>query len=125
MRFDRMCTSAELIAPRIKAHPAVKALRFPGLIGDPSHNLASTQMERFGFLISFVLGSEDEAENFINGCELMAAATSFGGVHTSAERRTKRGDAVPPGFVRLAIGCEPAEDLWAAIKASLDRIAAA
>lgn len=125
VRFDRMCTTAELLAPRIKAHPAVKSLRFPGLPGDPSHNLASTQMQRFGFLISFVLESEDEAENFINGCELMAAATSFGGVHTSAERRSKRGDAVPPGFVRLAVGCEPAEDLWAAIKASLDRIAAA
>ncbi|CAM5317198.1 cystathionine gamma-lyase [Mycolicibacterium aubagnense] len=122
VRFDRMCNTAELLAPRIKAHPAVRSLRFPGLQGDPSHNLASTQMERFGFLISFVLDSEDDAEAFINGCELMAAATSFGGVHTSAERRTKRGDAVPPGFVRLAVGCEPAEELWAAIKASLDRI---
>lgn len=122
VRFDRMCNTAELLAPRIKAHPAVRSLRFPGLQGDPSHNLASTQMERFGFLISFVLDSEDDAEAFINGCELMAAATSFGGVHTSAERRTKRGDAVPPGFVRLAVGCEPAEELWAAIKASLDRL---
>ena len=121
VRFDRMCTTAERIAPRIKAHPAVRSIRFPGLVGDPSHNLASTQMERFGFLISFELDSEEKAEDFINGCELMAAATSFGGVHTSAERRTKRGDAVPPGFVRLAVGCEPAEELWAAIKNSLDR----
>lgn len=120
VRFDRMCNTAEFLAPRIKAHPAVKSLRFPGLQGDPSHNLATSQMERFGFLISFVLDSEDAAEDFINGCELMAAATSFGGVHTSAERRTKRGDAVPPGFVRLAVGCEPAEELWAAVKASLD-----
>nr|MBA3447163.1 cystathionine gamma-lyase [Pseudaminobacter sp.] len=98
LRFDRMCTSAELIAPRLKAHPAVQALRFPGLEGDPSHNLARVQMQRFGFLISFTLASGEQAEDFINGCELMQPATSFGGVHTSAERRQRRGDAVAPGF---------------------------
>jgi cystathionine gamma-lyase len=122
VRFDRMCSSAEVIARRLKEHPAVKLVRFPGLEGDPSHNLARAQMERFGFLISIVLDSEDQAEDFINGCTLMQAATSFGSVHTSAERRNKRGDAVPPGFVRIAIGCEPAEELWTAIKASLDNV---
>ncbi|TIS83527.1 MAG: cystathionine gamma-lyase, partial [Mesorhizobium sp.] len=97
-------------------------LRFPGLEGDPSHNLARAQMERFGFLISFELTSEEKAEDFINNCALIESATSFGGVHTSAERRSKRGDAVPPGFVRLAVGCEPVEELWQAIEASLDRL---
>lgn len=76
-------------------------------------------MTRFGFLISLTLESEEKAEEFINGCELMQAATSFGGVHTSAERRTRRGDAVPPGFVRLSVGCEPVEELWKAIDAAL------
>jgi cystathionine gamma-lyase len=123
VRFDRMCSSAETIARRLKDHRAVSGLRFPGLEGDASHNLARAQMERFGFLISFELASEEKAEDFINNCALIEAATSFGGVHTSAERRSKRGDAVPPGFVRLAIGCEPVEDLWQAIEASLDRIA--
>jgi cystathionine gamma-lyase len=122
VRFERMCDTAEYIAPRLKAHPKVRSVRFPGLEGDPSHNLARVQMERFGFLISFVLASEDAAEDFINGCELMQAATSFGAVHTSAERRTRRGDIVPPGFIRMSVGCEPAEELWAAIKASLDRL---
>jgi cystathionine gamma-lyase len=124
VRFDRMCASAEVIARRLKDHPAVGGLRFPGLESDPSHNLARVQMERFGFLISFVLASEDKAEDFINECALMHAATSFGGVHTSAERRTKRGDAVPPGFVRLSVGCEPVEELWKAIEASLDKLTA-
>lgn len=122
VRFERMCSSAGLIARRLQAHPAVRNVRYPGLENDPAHNLASSQMERFGFLISIVLASEDKAEDFINGCALMQAATSFGGVHTSAERRTRRGDAVPPGFVRISIGCEPAEELWAAMKQSLDRL---
>mgnify|MGYP001548578751 FL=1 len=79
-------------------------------------------MERFGFLISFELASEDKAEDFINNCDLMQAATSFGGVHTAAERRSKRGVAVPAGFVRLSVGWEPVEELWKAIEASLDKI---
>lgn len=122
VRFDRMCSSAETIARRLKGHRAVSGLRFPGLQSDASHNLARAQMERFGFLISFELASEDKAEDFINNCALVESATSFGGVHSSAERRSKRGDAVPPGFVRLAIGCEPVEELWQAIQASLDRL---
>ncbi|PBC03180.1 cystathionine gamma-lyase [Mesorhizobium sp. WSM3860] len=122
VRFDRMCSSAETIARRLKAHRAVSGLRFPGLEGDPSHNLARAQMERFGFLISFELASEEKAEDFIDDCALIESATSFGSVHTSAERRSKRGDAVPPGFVRLAVGCEPVEELWQAIQESLDRL---
>ncbi|RUV98600.1 MULTISPECIES: cystathionine gamma-lyase [unclassified Mesorhizobium] len=124
VRYDRMCSSAETIARRLKGHRAVSGLRFPGLESDPSHNLARAQMERFGFLISFELASEEKAEDFINNCALIESATSFGGVHTSAERRSKRGDAVPPGFVRLAVGCEPVEELWQAIEASLDGLAA-
>ena len=120
VRFDRMCSSAEVIARRLKGHGAVTSVRFPGLEDDPSHNLATTQMERFGFLIGLDLGSAASAEAFIDACTLIQPATSFGGVHTSAERRARWGDAVAPGYVRLSVGCEPAEELWKAIEASLD-----
>ena len=65
VRFDRMCKSAETIARRLKAHPKIEAMRFPGLEDDPSHNLAAAQMQRFGFLIALTLGSEAAAESFI------------------------------------------------------------
>jgi len=120
VRFDRMCSSAEILARRFAEHPTVKAVRFPGLEGDPSHNLARAQMERFGFLVGVTLGSEAEAEAFINGCALIQPATSFGGVHTSAERRARWGDAVAPGFVRVSVGCEPIEELWKAMASALD-----
>jgi cystathionine gamma-lyase len=119
VRFDRMCASAETIAARLKAHPKVQALRFPGIADDPSHNLARMQMQRFGFLIGLTLESEHAAERFIDRCTLIQPATSFGGVHTSAERRARWGDAVAPGFVRLSIGCEPVEELWAALENAL------
>jgi len=120
VRFDRMCRSAELIAGRLAAHPAVAAVRYPGLPDDPSHNLARMQMDRFGFLIGLTLGSEAAAERFIDGCALIQPATSFGGVHTSAERRARWGDAVAAGYVRLSVGCEPAEELWAAMDEALN-----
>lgn len=123
VRFDRMCGSAETIAPRLRDHPAVRSVRFPGLAGDPAHNLARTQMDRFGFLIGLTLADEARAEAFIDACPLIQPATSFGGVHTSAERRARWGDAVDPGFVRLSVGCEPREVLWKALEASLDAIA--
>ncbi len=122
LRFERMCRSAETIAPRLKAHSAVRAVRYPGLPDDPSHNLAAAQMLRFGSLIGLTLDSADKAEAFIDGCALLQPATSFGSVHSSAERRARWGDAVAPGFVRLSLGCEPTEELWSAIEASLDAL---
>ncbi|GKY87243.1 cystathionine gamma-lyase [Sinisalibacter aestuarii] len=119
LRFSRMCDSAEAIAPRLATHPAVRAIRYPGLPEHPGHTLAARQMRRNGFLIGMELESADAAERFIGRCPLIEAATSFGGVHTSAERRARWGDAVAPGYVRLSVGTEPVEALWAALEAAL------
>ena len=122
VRFDRMCTSAEVIAVRLAGHPAVSKVRFPGLTGDSAHALAKRQMLRFGFLIGLWLKDAETADGFINDCRFLQPATSFGGVHSSSERRARWGDQVAPGFVRLSVGCEPVEELWAAIRESLDRL---
>ena len=119
LRLDRMCRTAGIVAERLATHPAVRAIRYPGLPKDPAHNLATRQMLRPGFLIGLTLASGAAADAFIAACPFLRPATSFGGVHTSAERRDRWGDAVAPGFVRLAIGCEPAEELWAALEAAL------
>ncbi len=121
IRFDRMCRTAGVIAERLSAHAGVK-LRYPGLSSDPSHNLARQQMATAGFLIGLTLNSAKAAEDFITGCPFLRPATSFGGVHSSAERRDRWGDAVAPGFVRLAIGCEPAEELWPALDRALREV---
>ncbi len=122
VRFDRMCASAQVLAERLSSHPAVKQLRYPGLPNDPSHALALAQTNRFGFLLSLTLESETKADAFINACPLLRPATSFGGVHSSAERRARWGDDVDPAFVRLSVGCEPVEELWQAIEVSLNAL---
>lgn len=119
LRLDRMCQSAQLIAGRLAEHPAVRALRFPGLPGDPSHRLVGNQMVNGGFLIGVTLVSATEAERFLSACPYLAQSTSFGAVHSSAERRARWGDAVPEGFIRLSVGVEPVEVLWQAINVAL------
>ncbi|SMO68750.1 cystathionine gamma-lyase [Ruegeria faecimaris] len=122
VRFDRMCSSAQVLAERLAAHLAVKDIRYPGLPSDPSYTLAQAQTTRFGFLLSITLETQAKAETFINTCPMLRPATSFGGVHSSAERRARWGDDVDPAFVRLSVGCEPVVELWQAIDASLNAL---
>ncbi len=120
VRFDRMCTSAEIIAKRLSNNSKVQRVSFPGLASHASHSVASKQMLRYGTLIAATLADKFSADRFIEKCEFVRPATSFGGVHTSAERRARWGDNVPEGFVRLSIGCEPTEALWKDMETALD-----
>jgi len=119
VRLERMCASAHVIAGRLAAHRQVRALRYPGLPGDLSHRAIGGQMANGGFLITFEMASAGEAEAFLSRCPLIEQTTSFGGTHTAGERRARWGDAVAEGFIRLSVGVEPVEPLWAAIDAAL------
>jgi cystathionine gamma-lyase len=119
VRLSRMCASAQVIAERLAAHPRVTALRYPGLPGDPAHAVTKAQATGFGTLIGLTLTDAAAAERFLAACPFVAQTTSFGSVHTSGERRARWGDGVPEGFVRLSVGVEPVEALWAAIDAAL------
>ncbi len=120
LRFARMCDTAGVIAERLLAHPAVQAVRYPGLHDDPSHAIATAQMTRPGFVIGLTLADRARAEAFINDCKALSPTTSFGGTHSTAERRARWGDDVADGFVRLSVGTEPLEPLWAALDAALN-----
>lgn len=123
VRFARMCASAHTIAARLQEHKQVHkrlhAVSYPGLPGHPQHALAQRQMTSGGTLVGLTLADKAAAERFIAACPLLRPATSFGGVHSSAERRARWGDQVADGFIRLSIGCEPTEVLWSAIEQAL------
>ena len=119
VRLERMCSSAAIIASRLQDHAAVVSVRYPGLQNDPSYDVAKKQMDNFGFIIGLTLKNKTVAESFLSNCPLIAETTSFGSVHSSGERRARWGDAVPDGFVRLSVGCEPVDELWAAIDRAL------
>jgi len=112
VRLERMTANALAVARFLAARPEVRRIRYPGLPGDPAYPVAARQMSRFGPVVSFELASTEAAEKFLARCRLVLQATSFGGLHTTAERRARwGGDQVPAGFVRLSAGCEHPEDL--------------
>ena len=119
LRLERMCRSAQRLAEALHERPEVSGLRYPGLPDDPSHVVARRQMAGFGTIVGFELSSAETADRFIERCPQLASATSFGGVHSSAERRARWGDAVAPGFVRLSVGCEPTDGLVDAVLGAL------
>ena len=114
-----MCDSAGRLAPLLAGLNSLKNLRYPGLAGDPSHEIARRQMAGFGFLIGFELADAAAAEAFLTDCPYIVQAPSFGSTHTSGERRIRWGDKVADGFIRLSVGLEPVEPLWAAINKAL------
>jgi cystathionine gamma-lyase len=71
-------------------------------------------MQLYGPVIGFELADKAAAERFFAASQLVSEATSFGGIHTSAERRLRwNADAVSEGFIRLSIGIEDVQDLLA------------
>jgi len=120
VRLMRQCATAQRVAELLASHAGVTAVRYPGLPGDPSHDIAKRQMSGFGGVISFTLPSAAAVERFFAASELVYEATSFGGLHTSAERRARwGGDVVPEGFVRMSVGLEDADDLLHDLRAAL------
>ncbi|MCQ0024705.1 cystathionine gamma-lyase [Streptomyces somaliensis DSM 40738] len=121
LRADRQCANALALAEALAARDDVACLRYPGLPGDPSYEVAAGQMHRFGSVVSFVLDDRQRAERFLEALRLVDDATSFGGVRSTAERRGRwGGDAVPPGFIRFSVGAEDPDDLVADVLRALD-----
>jgi len=121
LRFRQSQANAGELAPRLAAHPAVERVRYPGLSTDPWHDRARAQMDGFGNMIAFeVYGGPIAAQAAACSTRLIVHATSLGGIESSMERRAKwSGEDSPPSLLRLSVGCEDIEDLWADLDHSL------
>jgi cystathionine gamma-lyase len=124
LRLARMVANALGIARFLSGRPEVKRVRYPGLPADPAHETAVRQMQRFGPVVGFELASHTAAEKFLSACRLIIQATSFGGLHTTAERRARWGsDKVADSFIRLSAGCEHHDDLLEDLAQALSSLA--
>jgi cystathionine gamma-lyase len=121
LRYERQCDNAQALATMLDGHPAVRSVRYPGLPDDPSHRVASTQMRRFGGLVSVELADADAVHELAQRSALLVSSTSFGGIHTSVDRRARWGDDVSDGFVRISAGIEDTDDLVTDIERALAR----
>jgi cystathionine gamma-synthase len=117
LRIARQSQNAHAIAEHLAAHPRVTAVHYPSLAGE----LARKQMpDGLGPLLSFELGTEQEASAVVAASRLILPATSLGGVESTWERRGRwAAETAPAGLIRLSAGIEPAADLIADIDHAL------
>jgi len=79
-------------------------------------------MRAYGTIVSFDLGTRSRAEAFLRSLTIVREPTSFGGVHSMAERRARwAGDAIGDGFIRFSVGCEATSDIVDDVTQALDR----
>jgi cystathionine gamma-synthase len=119
VRVERQSASALELARRLAEHPAVAIVRYPGLGPD---SLAARCMDGgYGALLSFdVQGDAVAVESAVS---VIANATSLGGVRSTLEsRRRWEGERVPQGLLRLSVGLEDVEELWADLDQALARV---
>ncbi len=104
VRLERQEATARLLAERLAEHPAIQTLRYPG----------------FSFLISFDVAGGDAAGRVERAVRVIENATSLGAVRSKLESRHRwEGDRIPAGLLRLSVGLEDPEDLWADLEQAL------
>lgn len=122
VRLERAQANAAQIAERLNAHAEVVETRYPGLPSDPGHARAGAQMNGFGAIVVFTLDSAAKATAVAEAVRLWTPATSLGGVESLIERRRRHAsepETVPDGLLRLSVGIEHIEDLWADLDAAI------
>jgi cystathionine gamma-lyase len=113
VRLRRQCETALTSATALADHPGVVACRYPGLPLDPAHALASAQTSMYGPAVSFTLTDQAAAEALLDALRVVTPATSFGGVHSTAERRARwGGDAVHPASSGSASDSKTPQICW-------------
>jgi cystathionine gamma-lyase len=136
VRVRQQCASARAIAERLEAHPKVARVRYPGLASHAGSELAERQMRLPGAMISFdIRGDLSASRAFLERLQIFSCAESLGGVeslaelpaimtHASIPEAAREALGISNGFVRLSIGLEGADDLWADIEQAMSAIGA-
>jgi cystathionine gamma-synthase len=107
LRVERASANAAELADRLRTHPAVAEVRYPG----------------FGGIVAPVFTDPAVAERLQHRVRLWVYATSLGGVESTLERRRRwrtESATIPEGLVRLSVGIEDVEDLWADLAQALE-----
>ncbi len=124
VRLDQGQRSAADLARRLADHPTITRVRYPGLANHPGHAQATAQMSGFGAVIGFEVQTAVAANAICDSVCVIRSATSLGGVESTIERRAKLPgqEHLPPGLLRLSVGCEHVEDLWHDLAGALAQI---
>ncbi len=123
LRVKAQAESAALLADRLSNHRAIERVLYPGLPTHPGHAVAARQMSGFGAMLSVrVAAGEAAAIATAARVQLWKRATSLGGVESLIEHRASvegPSSPCPPDLLRLSVGLEDAEDLYADLEQAL------
>jgi cystathionine gamma-lyase len=124
LRVERACRNARDIAHYLVDHPKVADVRWPGLKSHPQHELAASQMEDFGAMVSFSLkdDSVERAQKVMSATRYFTLAESLGGVeslvchpttmtHASIPADVRHASGLHDSLIRLSVGIEDVSDL--------------
>ena len=124
LRMTRQCANAAALARMLEAHPAVRAVHYPGLASHPQNAIARELFRDFGALLSFELDPSRDVFEMLNRLELTVLSSNLGDnrtlaipvAHTifwemGAERRAEMG--IAEGLIRISVGIEDEADLIA------------
>ncbi len=121
------------LARFLETHPKVRHVHYPGLPSHPQHALATRQMQGFGGMLAFELGSLEAARRLLNNVRLHSLAESLGGVeslishpatmtHASVPAERRHALGITDGLVRISAGIEDIEDLKEDLEQALDLV---
>ena len=123
LRLERAQGNAAVLAERLDGHPEVYEVRYPGLPTHPQHQRSRDNLGGHGFMLTFrVRGGAARADAFVEALTVCTHATSLGSVETTLERRARypaERAVVPDDLLRVSVGCEHVEDLWADLQQAL------
>ncbi len=122
LRLQRAQQTAMMLSERLEMHPLVTRVRYPGLPSHSTHAIAKRVLNGFGTIISFeTRGGAEVADGVCRCVRLIRHATSLGGVESTVERRAAipGQEHLPPSLLRLSVGIEDADDLWADLDSAI------
>ena len=126
LRLQRAQQTAMMLAERLERHPLVTRVRYPGLPSHPTHDIAKRVLKGFGSIVSFDLrGGAEFADGVCRNVKLIRHATSLGAVESTMERRAAipGQEHLPPSLIRLSVGIEDPDDLWADLDSAISSAA--
>lgn len=132
VRMEETEENTKAIVEFLQNHPSVSKVYYPGIESHPNHEVAKKQAQGFGGMVSFDVGSEENADRLLSKVKYFTLAESLGAVeslisvparmtHASipAERRAELG--ITDGLVRISVGLEDSEDLIEDLKNALEK----
>jgi len=132
IRMQRHCENGRAVANFLANHPKIENVYWPGFESHPNHDIAKSQMNDFGGMVSFTTkgNSYEEAIKILENLKIFTLAESLGGVeslaghpasmtHASIPKEEREKIGVVDSLIRLSVGIEDEEDLIADLKRAI------